>query len=313
MADVNTTTYTSGYSDTMAEDVLDFITNISPMDTVFTSAIGKTTAESTKHEWPQDELDAPQDNAEIEGADIDAAAIVPPTMEDNYTQILTKSFKISDTAERVKKYGRKSEIKYQTAKKLKEIAKDIEFAAINSTAKNAGTAGTARRMMGANGFITTNVGGYAAYANTNALTEDMFNDGMQGAWEEGGDVNCAIVSPKQKREISAFDGYNTLTKNTDADNKKLIASVDYYEGDFGSVAVKAHRYLTKTTDTGNIYSDAYILDTDLWKLSTLGATKTEKLAKTGLSDKYLISTECTLEARQEKGNAKIEKLWLKPE
>lgn len=311
MADTVTSTYTAGFSDTMAEDVLDFITNISPNDTVFTSAIGKTSAESTKHEWPQDELEAPGVNAAIEGVDIDADAITPTTMEDNYCQILTKSFKISDTAERVKKYGRKSEIKYQTAKKLKEIGKDLEFASINNTAKNAGAAGTARQMMGAEGFITTNVEGYAAYANTNALTEEMFNDAMQGAWGEGGEVDLAIVAPKQKREISAFDGYNTLTKNTDADNKKMVAAIDFYEGDFGSVAVKAHRYLTQTTDTGNIYANAYLIDTDLWKCSTLGALKTEKLAKTGLSEKYLISMEATLEARQEKGSAKIEKLWQK--
>lgn len=311
MADVTTTTYTTNFDQSMAEDVIDFITNISPMDTVFTSAIGKNSAESTKHEWLQDELDAPASNTTVEGADIDAAAITPPVRDDNYTQILTKSFKISDTAERVKKYGRKSEIEYQTAKKSKEIAKDIEFAAINNLTSNAGAAGTARQMKGAAGFITTNVEGYGTYANTNALTEDMFNDAMQGAWEEGGDVNLAVVPPKQKREISAFDGYNTLTKNTDADNKKLIASVDYYEGDFGSVAVKAHRYLTQTTDTGNIYADAYLFDTELWRLSTLGAMKTEKLAKTGLSEKYLLSCELTLEARQEKGNAKVEKLWQK--
>ena len=52
MPDVTTTTYTTNYSDTMVPDVLDMITNISPTDTPLTSAIGKTSASNTLHEWP---------------------------------------------------------------------------------------------------------------------------------------------------------------------------------------------------------------------------------------------------------------------
>ena len=103
-----------------------------------------------------DELKSAAPNAQVEGADISADEIVPPVMANNYVQILTASFKISDTAERVKKYGRASEIKYQTAKKLKEIALDIEYAAVNNTTAAAGNATTARTMKGLEGWIVTN-------------------------------------------------------------------------------------------------------------------------------------------------------------
>jgi len=309
MPDVITTTYTSGYSDTMQPDVLDMITNISPTDCPFTSAIGKTKADSTNHEWPQDELAAAADNASIEGADIDAAAVSPPTMASNYCQILTKSFKISDTAERVKKYGRASEIKYQTAKKLKEIGLDLEFAAVNNAAKVAGDANTARKMMGLFGWITTNDSVFGAQAETNLLTEELFNDGMQSAWTQGGSLDLVLATPKNKRDISQFDGYNTLSKNTDASAKTVVAAVDFYEGDFGTVAIKAHRFIAEQTATNVKYSTLFILDTDLWKMSSLGEVKPEELAKTGLARKYLISCEATLEARQEKGNAALKSLW----
>ena len=307
MADVVSTTYTTNYSDTMVPDVLDMITNISPTDTPFTSAVGKTKAESTTHEWPQDVLKTPGPNAAVEGADIDAAVIVPPTMASNYLQILVASFKISDTAERVKKYGRASEIKYQTAKQLKNIALDIEYAAVNNASAVAGNATTARQMNGLLGMVATNTYDFSATpAVTNLLTEDLFNDSMQQAWIAGGKVDLVLATPKQKRTISGFDGYNTLTKNIDASSNKVVATVDFYEGDFGSVQVKAHRFIKETTAN---YANLYVLDTDLWKMSMLGEVKTEELAKTGLARKYLVSCEATLEAREEAGSATIGNLY----
>jgi hypothetical protein len=309
MPDVTTTTYTTNYSDTMVPDVLDMITNISPTDTPLTSAIGKTSASNTLHEWPTDALKAAGANAQVEGADISADEIVPPVMANNHVQILTASFKISDTAERVKKYGRASEIKYQTAKKLKEIALDIEYAAVNNTTAAAGNATTARQMKGLEGWIVTNDDVFAAQATTNLLTEEVFNDGMQGAWLQGGSLDLVLCTPKNKRDISAFDGYNTLTKDINADAKKVVATVDFYAGDFGDVAIKAHRFIAQQTVTTVKYASLFILDTDLWKMSMLGEIKTEELAKTGLARKYLVSCEATLEARQEKGNARIKSLW----
>ena len=118
-----------------------------------------------------------------------------------------------------------------------------------------------------------------------------------------------LCTPKNKRDISAFDGYNTISKDIMADAKKVVATVDFYEGDFGAVAIKAHRFIAQQTVTTVKYASLFILDTDLWKMSMLGEVKTEELAKTGLARKYLVSCEATLEARQEKGNSRIKSLW----
>lgn len=309
MAETTSTTYTTNASATMKDDILDVITNISPDATPFMSAIGKTSADSTLHQWPLDSLDAPANNAQVEGADLESEAVSMPTLDNNYTQIAAKQFRISDTQERVKKYGRKKETAYQTAKKLKELALDMEKGLVNNAAKVAGNGTTARQAQGIAGFISSNDESFAAYANTNALTELIFNDAMQSAWEQGGEVDRVLAPPKVKRTISAFDGYNTLTKDISAKSKKVVAVVDFYEGDFGSVAIIPHRLIDTVTDTGNIYDSLYFLQTDMWKLATLGKVKTEKLARTGMSQKVLISTEYTLECRAENANAKVNKIW----
>lgn len=305
MADTTSTTYTTNYSATMKDDVLDTITNIDPTNTPFMSAIGKAKATSTYHQWPVDSLDTPANNKQIEGADLDASEITPPTLAGNYTQISAKEFRISDTSERVKKYGRKSEIAYQTAKKLKELSRDMEKALVNNATSASGDSGTARQLKGVEGFVSTNDNTFGAYANTNVLTEELFNDTMQLAWEQGGDVDMVLAPPKVKRAISGFDGYNTLTKDISAKSKKVVAKVDFYEGDFGSVAVIPHRWIDQYDSGTDLYDTLYMVQKDLWKLATLGPVKTEKLARTGMSQPVLISTEYTLECRAEEGNAKM--------
>ncbi len=311
MADIRTTTYTAGYADTMKPDVYDVISNISPEDTVVSSLIGKSTATSTEHKWPQDELAAPGSNAVVEGADVTAAAITPPTMASNYVQNAQKSFMISDDAEHVEKYGRKSAIKYQTSKKLPELAKDIEWAICNNKLAGAGTASTARTSMGLAGFITTNSYDFgAAKATTNLLTKQIVDDVMQLAWQEGGSLSHAICSGKQQTQIS--DMVTGNDKIEYAKEKTTTATVQFYRGDFGDIAIMKHRYLELEADTGEYYANMYLIDSKLWKLARFGeGPKPEELARTGTARKYMINGKFTLEALPEKGNAVVKNLWQK--
>ena len=60
-------------------------------------------------EWQEDSLANAAVNAAIEGADASMATLSPTTMRSNVTQILTKSFQISATADAIKTYGRAKE------------------------------------------------------------------------------------------------------------------------------------------------------------------------------------------------------------
>ena len=79
------------------EDLIDVITNISPMETWLTSNTGSTRAIQTLHEWQTDALAAAAANAQIEGDDATATAAVPTVRLGNYTQILWKVYQVSET------------------------------------------------------------------------------------------------------------------------------------------------------------------------------------------------------------------------
>jgi hypothetical protein len=304
MGSTSTTYSPTGITTGMREDLSDVITNIAPTDTVFLSNIGKEKVKGRYHEWLQDTLTTAANCAVSEGNDASLTDIAAQTRVGNYTQIAAKWFAISDTLEEVDKAGRKSEIAYQTGLFLKMLARDMEYGLLNNSTA---TSTDPRSAKGVKGWITTNTYGKVGFTSGTAsttLTETIFNDGIQLCWTEGGNPNMVLVGSTLKRRISAFEGNGKITTNMDAENKKIILSVDYYESDYGVVKIYASRFLA--TDDTSSYESCLILEKEKWALGTLQPLKTEKLAKTGLSTKIQMSTEYTLIARQQKANA-----WIK--
>ncbi|HRT27924.1 MAG TPA: DUF5309 family protein, partial [Syntrophales bacterium] len=226
---ISTTYAPAAITKSMREDLSDVITNIAPTDTVFMSNIGKQKVKSTYHEWLEDTLASAANNAVTEGNDAVLATIVAPTRVGNYTQISAKWFAISDTLEAVDKAGRKSEIAYQTSLRLKELARDMEYALLNNAVA---TATDPRSLKGVKGFITTNCINFTTGTSVTTLTETRFNDDIQRCWAAGGNPDMVICPAALKRKISAFTGNSKITTNIDAESQKIILSVDYYESDF---------------------------------------------------------------------------------
>jgi len=305
------TVHTSGASDTHFEDLADVIYNIDKKRNTFLDAIGRgKDATALLHEWPEDTDADAAANYQVDGADASYTAVTMPTVRTNRIQLLAKWFLISSIQEAVNKAGRKSDVAYQTEKKLRELAKDIEYAALNNTSAVAFASGTAGQMNGLKGFLTASGMNYYAWSGTNAtnqLTETLFNDRLQAANDDYGTPDLVLAPSAQKRKISEFDGQNRLTFNMDAGKKKVIQAVDYYESDFGVVEVRLVYHLTATDDSGTYYDYLPIIDKSRWKLCFLKGhgVKSEKLAKTGLAEKVQISAACTLEARNPKGDALI--------
>lgn len=279
------------------EDLTDVITNIAPMDTWFTSNSGTSKAMGTYHEWQTDDLAAAAANKAVEGAATSDGAVTPTVREGNYTQILEKSFKISKTEETIDKAGRKSEIAYQTEKKAKELARDIEYAMLVNATSDAGNEATARQMKGVGGYVTTNV----TDALAGALTEDMLNDTLELVWAQGGKPQTILTPSKYKRIIS---GFTTNTRYMVADENKLSSAVDVYQSDFGTVSIRLHHILNTAAP-----DEVLILgDMSLWKKAWLRNVKRQSEPFAGDADLFSMRGELTLEARQEKGSGKITNL-----
>lgn len=295
------------------DDIEDLIYDISPTETPFVSAIERGKAENTLHEWQTDALAAAtKDNAVIEGDDVSGDAQVATNRIGNYTQLMDKAITTTSTQRAVKSAGRKDEMGYLVAKAGRELKRDIEAAASGENHAVAGTSSAARKLGGAEVWIATaakhGAGGSTTETTSGAptatkltdgtqraLTEDEFLAAWQLAWTEGGNPTLVLAGAFNKRRMSTFTGNATKTK--DIKDKKLVAAVDIYVGDFGTAELVASRFNRTRTVLG--------LDPEYWKLSVLQAMKKEDLAKTGHADKKLLSTELTLVCGNQRSSFKV--------
>jgi hypothetical protein len=298
----------------LREDLSDIIYNISPTETPFMTAIAREKATAVYHEWQTDALETPNGaNAQIQGDDISSYdAVVPTVRLGNYTQISRKTVIVSMTEEAVDKAGRKSEIGYQVAKKGKSLKRDIETILLQNQARTAGTVGaTAARSASVLAWIKSNVanmvagGANPAGDGTNArtdgttpvaFTELMLQTALASVWQNSGDEpDFVLVNSTQKTKISGFTGNNTRYVN--AEEEKLVNSIDVYVYDFGSVEIKPDRFMRQR--------DALIINSDLWGLAWLRPIKLEDLAKTGDNEKKMLIGEYTLASRNEAGSGAV--------
>lgn len=291
-----TNAFTTYHSVGNREDLIDVITNISPVDTWVTTNSGSGRADAIKHEWQTDALAAVGSNATLEGDDLSSSAITPTSRLQNSCQILRKSFTVTDTQEAIKKAGRASEIDYQTMKISKEMARDIEYALVVNSAEVTGTSAVARQMKGILGWIATNV--TTASASTVDLTETLYNDNLALIWAQGGKPSNTLVGAYQKRRI---DSFTTNTRNIMAEDQKLVAAVNLYQSSFGVIAVRLHHILNGASTTTIIN----LGDMELWRKAWLRPVVRQEIPRAGSARKFMMEAELTLESRQEKGSGKM--------
>ena len=297
---IGTNTYTTYDTTGMREDLIDVIANIDPVSTWFQSNIGNARASQRYHEWLLDSLAAPAANVQIEGDSLTATAIIPPVRSGNYCQILNKKFSITETEEVTNKAGRSSEVAYQKANKLKELANDIEYALIINASAVSGGTGTGRQLKGLSGWITSNnITGTGT--ESQPLTETLFNDGLQAVWNAGGKPSNCLMGAFQKRKIDAF---TSNTKNVNADERKLVNHIAVYESPFGTVSLRIHHIMQS-----DVASKIFILgDMGLWKKAYLRPLQWKELPYTGFARFLACEAELTLESRAEAGSGVIAEL-----
>ena len=306
------------------EDLEDMIYMTSPTDTPFISSIDRTTCDATYHEWQRDTLRAPASNAQVEGFDATYNAQTQPERIGNRTQIISDTLSVTGTTEAIRKAGRKnnSEVSRLAGKKMIELKKDVEYAAISNPVAVVGSTSIPRQMRGLFGWIATNSqsgsGGAAPNPSTNTAptvgtlrpeNEAFTKTALLQAYSTGGDVDMIMVSPTHKQLYSAFTGNVTRFSDIGGDksnaNSTLNTAYTFYGSDFGTVKVVPNRVMA-ASGAGTANTD-YFIDTSKWALATLtgrGFHK-EELAKVGDAENYLILTEVTLVAREERASAAV--------
>lgn len=301
------------------EDLSDIIEDISPTDTVFSSNIEKVKATNVFHEWQTDSLDAASaTNAQIEGDDATTNTATPTVRLGNYTQISTKVPRVSTTGREVTTAGRADELDYQIIKRGRELKRDREAALLGTQAATAGAAASARTLAGVACWLWTNDVQNGTAATTVTVTsgapltaptsgtaatfsETMLKSALKSCWDAGGSPGVVLVGSFNKQIASGFGGIATQYRAAQPSGAlapgSIIAAADVYVSDFGTHQIVASRFMPT--------NQVYVLDLEYWKLAQLYPIREEELAKTGLSDRVMLSTEYTLEACAPDASGKV--------
>jgi len=315
---VNANTNQTYNVSTIREDLSDALASISPTETIFMSSIGTRNVDNTYFEWSEVDLAAAADNRAVEG---DAATNSAPTnavRKGNYTQISTKTVEVSSTNQAVNGVADAQTVAKQVAYKLSEMKRDMEKMLLDNVAASAGSASTARQTAGLPAFLTTNTArgtggadgttsgsgsaGYpnaaatdASAANLRAITETLLKGVIADCWDAGAEPSVVLCGSSNKQTISTFTG--NATRYKEAEDSKLNAAIDVYISDFGELQIVPARHIRAR--------DVFVLDPNYAAVAYLQTAKQEPLAKTGLSERRLISAEYGLQVTSEKAHGVI--------
>jgi len=301
---------------------------ISPTEKPFTSAVKKTKASQSKHEWQTDALaTASATNAIVEGDDSTANTADPTVRLANQLQTLRKTVSVSGRARKIDTAGRADEFEYQLKKRMSEIGNDLEAALCQNNGATAGSAasaplmasfeswisssatavgnyisagtGTAQTTIGFNAAAGYPVGGPTDSTVAGTLTEAQLKYVIRACWTQGGEPNMVIVGPDVKQKISgSFTGIATRFRTVNAgDQAQIISGADLYVSDFGEIKIVPSRFSRART--------VLVIDPQYLGIASLRGFTMERLAKTGDSDKAHIVGDYTLEVRNILAHGKI--------
>ena len=309
------TTSTISNASGLAEDFEDVIFMVSPTETPLLTLAKRKTATGRYHQWQEDTLAAATSNKAEEGADASYGTALSTTTLGNYCQISTKTVDISRTLDIVKKYGRKSEVAYQLMKRGKELKRDMEFTIVRNQASASttarATAGWETMISGnlvrANSAQTTDysVRGFSAASWTApeegslaTFTEASLQSALGLAWDDGVDPTIIMMSKKNKNLFDAFTGvatkYNEVKRATQA---TIVGASDMYVSSYGNHMVKLNRYMRDEA--------VFCIDPEYVSVAYLDGIKKTPLAKTGDSERHLLTVEYALVVDNRDAHASI--------
>jgi len=303
------------------EDLLDIITNISPMDTLMLSGLEKVPANNIIHEWLTDTLasfgnpDAVNPNLEVqavaEGSDANFTALVPRKRLCNNTHIIRRTFDVSDTQRDINTAGIRDEYVYQLRKASMELARFIEFAIMFSqqqfqVAQGNAVGAAPRKMEGLYQYASDNdptcattlglgssevgtVTTVTGTSPTSCLDECNLNAHLELMWQKGAMTDTMWAPSPQKRSLSnlTLNPNSNVRYNINVADKTFINTVDHIQTDFGTLRVFLHRYQKS--------SRVFLAEVNKIRIAVLRPVLAVELAKLGSSTKGMVEWEGTLE------------------
>jgi hypothetical protein len=293
---MSTGVYRTDVATQVREDLLDIITNLSPTATPIFTGLEKVKAAASIHQWDNySTARATSNSAQAEGFDVSFTDLVAPTRVTNYVQEIVAPFKVSQKMMDSNTIGG-DPFAFYKADAMKAWKLKAEYSLIWGTGTS-GASGSGWEMKGLKKAITTN---YYSAASGASLTESAFNDVLELAYNDVDDEDFeTYTSMYYKRQISAFTAGNT--KNIDADDRRLVNSIDVYQSDAArNVKLFAHRDISKTDRM------ILIIAPTAFKVAMLHNPEVMDVANNGPYKGSYVYGSLTLEYRQEKAGIRAE-------
>lgn len=294
------------------EDLSNAIYNIDPFDTPIVSAARRRNAKARQFDWQTEHLPlVDENNAQIEGFELERTASQPTIRLSNVTQISKRDATVSGSQEASDAAGKGSEMAHQMALKSKVLKSDIEKIASGRQPRADGDDGTARKTEAIahwiarardrnnvqgnavigykTGLPTTASGAFAAVGGGDqvAMTEVLVGNAMEAAYGNGANPSLMVVPPAIKRTVSTFKGRDST--QVLVGKTEVVATVDIIATDFGRIKVIPSRWIP--TDT------SLLLDPNYVAVAFFRNFRQIPLAKIGDAETRMILAEWGIEMR----------------
>lgn len=279
------------------EDVLNMIENLSPTEDSLFKTLGKSKAYDVVHSWLVDSLD---NNAAAanEYAAFSALESSTPTRSTNVVEVINKDFAVTDTQRAISHYGMADQYAYQQMKAMKDWRNKAESEILRGSLVS-GISGTTPQLAGILNCISTNV-----TAQTSGTVFNQSNlDGLLAlAWENGNGegVTDIYVGAALKGRISQFSGRSGSQFLIQQNEKSLVSTTDYYTSDFGNLQVHLHRYInSNVSGTADATGRVLGIARSKFKIAYLIDPKVVPMAKRGSSTDARVTGSITVESLNE--------------
>lgn len=282
----------------IAEDVLDFVENLSPTEDTLFKTLGKSKARDVVHMWLVDTLPATA-AATAQGAQFSASAATNPARSTNLTEFIILDQSVTDQQRAVDHYGMGDRLPYETMKVLKSWRNKAEADLLRSSLVS-GASGVTAQMAGIINCISTNK---TSYTSGTIWSQSLLDGQLGGAWDNGnGDpVTDVYVGKELKSRTSQFSGRTGTQFVVPLDQKRLVTTTSKYTGDYGDLEIHLHRFMQKDY-SGSADATARVLgiNRDKFSIAYLLEPKIETFGRRGSSTDFRASGELTVESTNEK-------------
>jgi hypothetical protein len=281
------------------EDFADVIAMVDMKSTPFTSACPKGSEPANSiYDWQMDAYDDPVLGGIIDGKDVVDTDYVNPAARRSKAhgriQKFRKAFMVSDLAQNVSDVagiGKKGEQQRAVKKSIVELKRSMEATFCSDQDSQADDGST-------KAYLTRGVGRWISntaqtdlpcppafmtpatsiVSKTTATTlEDDVNAAMESAYQQTGqqkdyDLICGTALKKRFSSFAAWvpNGVSTVPLRQfqqDATTKQIINTVDFWQGDFGSVKLILSLFLAKDSGVANIMNGrGYLIDWEQFEL-----------------------------------------------